>query len=49
MQKLIKKVEAWAEEKDLLHAENANKQFLKFIEEVFEFKSEMDNLQRWKL
>ena len=41
---LVKKVEAWAEEKDLLHAENADKQFLKFIEEVFEFKAEMDNL-----
>ena len=39
---LVKKVEAWAEEKDLLHAENAEKQFLKFIEEVFEFKTELD-------
>ena len=32
----------WAEDKDLLHSENADKQFMKFIEEVFEFKSEMD-------
>ena len=32
----------WAEDKDLLHAENADKQFMKFIEEVFEFKSELD-------
>lgn len=32
----------WANDKDLLHSENAEKQFLKFIEEVFEFKSEMD-------
>ena len=39
---LVKKVEAWAEEKDLLHAENADKQFMKFIEEVFEFKTELD-------
>lgn len=39
---LVKNVEAWAEEKDLLHAENADKQFLKFIEEVFEFKTELD-------
>lgn len=39
---LVKKVEAWAEEKDLLHAENTDKQFLKFIEEVFEFKTEVD-------
>lgn len=32
----------WAKDKDLLHEENAEKQFMKFIEEVFEFKSEMD-------
>ena len=36
----------WAEDKDLLHSENADKQFMKFIEEVFEFKSEMDYLCR---
>lgn len=36
------KVEEWAKDKDLLHEENADKQFMKFIEEVFEFKSEMD-------
>lgn len=35
-------VEEWAKDKDLLHEENAEKQFMKFIEEVFEFKSEMD-------
>lgn len=33
----------WADDKDLLHEENAEKQFMKFIEEVFEFKTEMDN------
>ena len=32
----------WGEEKDLLHKENADKQFMKFIEEVFEFKTELD-------
>ena len=32
----------WADDKDLLHSENADKQFMKFIEEVFEFKSEFD-------
>lgn len=32
----------WADDKDLLHSKNADKQFGKFIEEVFEFKSEMD-------
>ena len=32
----------WADDKDLLHEENADKQFGKFIEEVFEFKTEMD-------
>ena len=39
-------VEEWAEDKDLLHEENADKQFMKFIEEVFEFKTEMDYLCR---
>lgn len=28
----------WAKDKDLLHSENADKQFMKFIEEVFEFR-----------
>lgn len=32
----------WAYDKDLLHSENANTQFMKFIEEVFEFKTEFD-------
>lgn len=32
----------WADDKDLLHCENADVQFGKFIEEVFEFKTEMD-------
>ena len=32
----------WSKDKDLLHAENADKQFMKFIEEVFEFKTEYD-------
>ena len=36
----------WAKDKDLLHEENADKQFMKFIEEVFEFKSEFDYLER---
>lgn len=36
------KVLEWADSHDLLHEENANKQFLKFVEEVFEFKTEMD-------
>lgn len=31
------KVLSWAYDKGLLHAENADKQFMKFIEEVFEF------------
>lgn len=35
-------VEEWANSKDLLHKENSEKQFMKFIEEVFEFKFEMD-------
>ena len=32
----------WANDKDLLHIKNAPKQFMKFIEEVFEFKTEME-------
>lgn len=39
---LQNKVLRWADDKDLLHSENADKQFMKFIEEVFEFKSELD-------
>lgn len=35
---------AWADDKDLLHSENADKQFMKFIEEVFEFKEAWDSL-----
>lgn len=38
----------WADDKDLLHSENADKQFMKFIEEVFEFKTEMDVLVRYR-
>lgn len=34
---------SWAKDKDLLYSKNADKQFMKFIEEVFEFKSEFDN------
>lgn len=41
-EELKTKVEEWAKDKDLLHSENAEKQFMKFIEEVFEFKTEMD-------
>lgn len=40
---LEEKVLEWADIHDLLHEENAGKQFLKFVEEVFEFKTEMDN------
>lgn len=39
---LQKQVLDWADNKDLLHEENADKQFMKFIEEVFEFKTELD-------
>ena len=41
-EELQEKVLEWADSHDLLHEENADKQFLKFIEEVFEFKTEMD-------
>ena len=36
------KVLEWAKNKNLLHGKNSEKQFMKFIEEVFEFKTEMD-------
>lgn len=39
---LKEKVLSWADDKDLLHSVNSGKQFMKFIEEVFEFKTEMD-------
>ena len=42
------KVLSWADDKDLLYSENADKQFMKFIEEVFEFKSEFDIWQLYK-
>ncbi|MDD7732117.1 MAG: MazG-like family protein [Eubacteriales bacterium] len=41
-EELQEKVLDWANSHDLLHEENADKQFMKFIEEVFEFKTEMD-------
>lgn len=45
-EELQEKVLDWAESHDLLHEENADKQFSKFIEEVFEFKTEFDYLER---
>lgn len=39
---LEEKVLEWADGHNLLHEENSGKQFLKFVEEVFEFKTEMD-------
>ena len=41
---LTRNVLNWAKDKDLLHEGNAEKQFMKFVEEVFEFKTEMDNV-----
>ena len=37
---LREKVLDWAKDKELLHDKNAEKQFLKFMEEVFEFRDE---------
>ncbi|KXA11287.1 MazG-like family protein [Finegoldia magna] len=45
-EELRENVEKWAEDKDLLYSKNADKQFMKFVEEMFEFKAEMDI---WKL
>ena len=36
----------WAEDKDLMHKEYIEEQFMKFIEEVFEFKTELDTWSR---
>lgn len=44
---LQEKVLEWADSHDLLHEENADKQFLKFIEEVFEFKFEMETCKNY--
>lgn len=41
-------VVAWGEDKGILKLENADKQFMKFIEEVFEFKTEMDSVLDWE-
>ena len=41
---LQKRVVAWGCDRDLIKNENAEKQFMKFIEEVFEFKAEMDKV-----
>ena len=38
----------WADDKDLLHEENSDVQFGKFIEEVFEFKFEMQNSKNYE-
>ena len=35
---------SWGRDKDLIKRENSEKQFMKFIEEVFEFKTEMDKV-----
>lgn len=45
-EKLAAKVINWGKDRDLIHRKNAPKQFLKFIEEVFEFKAEMDQVER---
>ena len=37
---LQEKVLEWAKDKDLLHEGNAERQFMKFMEEVFEFRDE---------
>lgn len=46
-EELQAKIVDWAEEKDLLHEENAQKQFMKFVEEIFEFKTVFD-FKRWR-
>lgn len=45
-EKLSKKVINWGKDRNLIHRKNAPKQFLKMVEEVFEFKSEFDLVER---
>ena len=44
--KLQADVLRWAKDKDLVHEENAEAQFMKFIEEAFEFRYEMERYKR---
>lgn len=39
---LVSKVQAWGDDKKITSPENIDKQFMKFIEEVLEFKTELD-------
>ena len=39
---LVEKVQAWGDDKKITSPENIDKQYMKFIEEVLEFKTEMD-------
>lgn len=45
-EKLSKKIIKWGKDRNLIHRKNAPKQFLKMVEEVFEFKSEFDLVER---
>lgn len=36
-------IQIWGDEKEITHPKDTDKQFMKFIERVVEFKSEMDN------
>lgn len=45
---LEEKVLDWADGHELLKPENADKQFMKFIEEVFEYKTEFDILYNYR-
>ena len=47
-EELQEKVLEWADSHELLKPENANKQFMKFIEEVFEYKTEFDILYSYR-
>ena len=39
---LVEKVQAWGDDKKITSHENVDKQYMKFIEEVLEFKTELD-------
>lgn len=41
-EELIKKVQDWGQEKGITDPKNTDKQFLKFMEEALEFKTELD-------
>lgn len=45
---LIGAVERWGDDKKITSPDNTDKQFMKFVEEVFEFKEELDKYKTYR-